>query len=506
MRYPFQCIRHLPTLLILFTAILNFAVEPLHAADLILDGNDVLVIENQTYIHTGNIYLKDNAKLTLRNATLIVNISYHEEFDIYVSDNAILEVDNSTIKTPISDEIQRVILIGSPELYFRNSNLNEGLVYIAAGIEGGLYDESKLFTGSVIISGSTIHNISLNFSPEGGGLVSVKDVRLGTFTLRFNNNYQGQFSHLKPGLFASWSYTENNYNIALINTQIDMLIAACDGPSKIIVRDCEFHQFAPTTPSAAIQMTAIDSKIRQVPLHGLMDIEARLWGLKKGHYDDWLLSDHSTVTRGELPWLRLRNTDVTDWWMVSSFANSDITIEDSTLEFRVYSDNSHTKIKNSRIVYRLMLYCAENSTVEFEKTIVENISVYVPPISATIKGDITFPSSARLVDWYGPSTVTRRYPVACGVPSAALKLYSKDGALVWSGFTNSAGNGEFGIRFNDNNHSDVWSLSVSYGGKIVDTAVHLLTSTPILLTGQFPPPPPAPKVTPTPAVILLLGE
>jgi len=472
--------------LFLFMALILLGIDghsPTQAADLVLSGNEVMTIENTT--QTGNIYVKDNAKLTVRNATLIVNISYHEEFDIIVSENATLEIIDSTVKTPLENEIQRIIMKGASRLTFQGSNLTEGLVYISAGTEGGGYSESKIFTGNIAVTNSKIHNISVNFLPEGGGTISVGDSQTGTFCLRFDNNYEGEFSDLKPGKYASWTYTEHNYNISFTNTQIDNFTAAGDGPSQTIFRNCEIFQLAPASPSAAIKMTAIDSKINQLPLHGLANIKAKMWGLKTGHYDDWRLSDHSIVTQGELPALILQNTDVTDWWLVSAFGGSELEIDDSKLEFRVYFDPSYTKITNSAIVYRLMFYNSKNGVVEFDNTSIENLNVYVPPVSAAIKGNITFPETAKITNWDSPSTIKRTYPVTIlgedgSIPPAAnLYLYDKGNVLVWSGQTDSQGKASFDINFDDDNHNDNWRLDIVARGKTTNKTIKLLTSTPI---------------------------
>ena len=63
-----------------------------------------MVIENTTYTQTGNIFIRDNAKLTIKNATLILNVRYHEEFMIYVTGGS-LEVINSTVKTTIGTSV-----------------------------------------------------------------------------------------------------------------------------------------------------------------------------------------------------------------------------------------------------------------------------------------------------------------------------------------------------------------------------------------------------------------
>ncbi|MDO9228938.1 MAG: CFI-box-CTERM domain-containing protein [Syntrophales bacterium] len=489
-------LRFLMVIPVIIFCMLSFTDSVLYAGDIVLTGNDVMTVENTTYTQTGNIYVKDNAKLTIRDATLIVNIRYHEEFDIIVSDNAVLEIINSTVKTSIDGEIQRIILRGTSNLTFHGSNLSEGLAYFSFGAEGG-----GNFSGVATLSNSNIDNISLLFTPQSPCTINVSDSVCENITLRFGDNYKGGFADLKPGLFPSWTYTQNNYNILFKNTQIDRFVAACDGACQIVMRNSEFHQFAPTSPSAAIQMTAIDSKINQIPLHGLTNIQASFWGLKTGHYDNWLLSDHSTVTKGELPILNLQNTEITDWWVVSAFGNSEIMIDDSIFEFRVYFNNSFTKITNSSIISRFMLYGATNSTVEFDNTTIENIDVYVPPISVTIKGNLTFSTSAKLLNWYTPSTVTRTYPVTImgdvgsNPPIASLSLYDKAGTLVWSGQTDARGKANFDIAFTDSNYSDTWNLETSFQGKKETKAIKLLTSTPIALD-VTPTPEPTPEPTP----------
>jgi len=66
-------------LLILLVALsVNASVEklersiPTYEGDLVLSGNDVLVVENQTLTVEGNIFISGNATLILRNATLLL--------------------------------------------------------------------------------------------------------------------------------------------------------------------------------------------------------------------------------------------------------------------------------------------------------------------------------------------------------------------------------------------------------------------------------------------------
>ena len=68
-----------------------------HYGDLIISGNDVFIIENETFYHTGNIFVYDNAKLIIRNSTLIFEQAYHGEFKFYFYDTASFIVQDASI-------------------------------------------------------------------------------------------------------------------------------------------------------------------------------------------------------------------------------------------------------------------------------------------------------------------------------------------------------------------------------------------------------------------------
>lgn len=464
---------------------LNGQALSLYAADLVLSGKDTLVIDTP-YALTGNIFVKDNARLTIRNTTLTVNMAYHEQFDIWVSGNATLEVIGSTVKSSLSGNIVRIFMLGTSNLVFQDANLTDGSAYFAFGIEGNddPSNPDTAFFGQATLARSKIHNISLNFLNNGGATVTAEDSVCNTLSLRFNGNYQGEFSDLNPGLFPIWTYLQGNYYIRFQNTRFNNFLTAADGPSSVVIRNSTISQFAPTRPAAAISMTAIDSRIWQIPLHGLTSIKAAFQGLRPGRYDDWRLQDNAVVTSGELANIVLRNTDVQGWG-ISVFGNSNITVDDSAFEFRVYGNGSQTIVRNSNVLYRFMLYGATNSTVEFVNTSMENLELLVPPNSVAIRGSLKIPTSAKVTVWTIPSVIRRTYPVQVqgqeGVPFPVmdLALYDNNSNLVWSGKTDASGKGTFDIEFNDGNHTSQWNLMIHAEGKTVNRVIGILTSTPI---------------------------
>ena len=468
--------------IIIFLSILSICSQ-VRCEDLVLTGNQQMVIENTTYIQTGNIFIRDNAKLTIRNATLIMNMRYHEEFLVEVSGSGTLEVADSTIDVSIPGENTEWTFLDQSTITITNSNLQKGRVYLIFGRIGGVAPVTA-FQGTASISNTQFEDIDLNVTTQGAGSIHVSDAVLNVLTFRFRDGYTGGFSNLKPGYFTSWIYNENGYNLTIERSTIEKIATVCDSACNVTIRNCELSGFASTAPLSTIRMKAIDSIILQASLHGLGGVTASFWGLKPGHYDNFKLSEHS---RGEsLPDIVLENTEVTWLWRINVFGGSNISVDDSILEYNILEDNSNSRITNSTIGFRLMFYHTKNSVIEFDNTIIENLVLSVPPVLSTMKGNVMFANNARVTTWYGPATIKRNYPVIVGgdfgdnPPTASLSLYDKTGALVWSGQTDANGKSSFDIEFNDNNHDDNWNLAINFQGTTSNQTIKLLTSTPII--------------------------
>ena len=457
-----------------------FLCSQAHCEDIVLTGNQQMVIQNTTYTQTGNIYVRDNAKLTIKNATLILNVSYHEEFVVEVSGSGTLEIDGSTIGISIPGECVIMTFLDTSTLTVKNSDLQKGRVYLLFGRSGG---SGGVFQGNASVSNTQFQNMDLNLTTQGAGTIQVSDAAFNSLALRFKDGYTGSFANLKPGYFASWGYSENGYDVSVNRSTIGGFTAVCDSACEVAFQNCEIFQFGVTTPLSSIRMSATDSIIHQPILHGLTGITASFGGLKSGLFGNFKLSEHSQGA--SLPEISLVNTEVKLWWVVNAFGGSNISVDDSKIEYRLYSSNSTSKITNSTIAYRLMLYNATNSTIEFDNTTIENLDVYVPPNSLTMKGNFSFASNGGLTSWYGPSTIRRTYPVIVfgdsgnSPPPANLSLYDKTGALVWSGQTDAEGKATFDIDFTDNNHNDVWNLAMDFKGIISHRPISLLSPTPI---------------------------
>lgn len=473
------------TLLFLtFSFLKSVMADESHEGDIILSGNDTLLIENSTYTQTGNIFVNDNATLILRNATLIINLRYHGEFDIEVSGNGTLEIISSRMITGIPNESIEITFMDDSSLIVQDSDLEEGMISFTFGRRSSGDVSVPLFSGNASISNTKFAGLGIVFSPEAGGNISVSNSECGTFSLVFRDNYQGEFSDLKPSLFTLWTYKKDNYDITIQNTYFANINVACDGSSQVVVRNSELLAFAPYASLSTISLKAVDSIILRIAVP-FWSVTASIWGLKTGLHSYWKLSDHSAGDA--IPELILENTEVISGWSLMGCWGSNVSIDDAVMDrLRSNWDDNNISVTNST-VSELMLYQSTDSVLTFDNTTIQILSVYVPPNTTEIKGNITFTENALISSWFSPSTIKRIYPVTTIdqsgniISGANLSLYSQDGTLIWLGQTDEQGEASFEIEFNDDNYTDSWRLGIEYDGKSISKEIKLLSSTPIIL-------------------------
>jgi uncharacterized repeat protein (TIGR02543 family) len=462
----------------------------LFADDVVLTGNQVMVIENTTYIQTGNIFIRDNARLSIRNATLIFNQRFHEEFRIAVQDNGTFEVIQSIIKTGIlPNENIEATFLDRANAIVDSSDLMPSRFYFYFGIGDSI---SK---GRATISNSSFHTLSVSFLPSTEGpTIYVDHALINTFGFRFGKNYQGSFSDLKTGFHSYWRYIQGGYDIQVKESTYQNLGFFCDGPAQITVENSNFFQVGCSGDYSSIMLKLINSIANTFCIHGFGQSTIYLWELKKGFYSNWRLRDHA---QGEnIPDVILENAEITKGWLITSFGAT-LSIDNSNLvrlgSYKLRGQPNFTRsptdittVSNSTIE-ELMLYYSM-ATLIFNNTIIHFFNAYLPS-DVTIKGNITFAPDASISNWVN-SKIKRNYPILLtdqsgnSIPGASLFLYSKNGELVWSGATDENGKSNFDIEFNNSNYSDTWKLEISWAGKKFIKNVSLLSSTPIDLPRQ----------------------
>ena len=151
-------------ILFLISLTLNFmtltkAEEPRKASSyekgIILNGDKTVIIENQTLHLKGDIIIKDNSKLIVRNSTIIWEITHFVSYVARIYDNGKLIVENYILERGIPINANLWIEGDNPTVILRNSRCTWDIL---AG-KGRLVIESSSVVGAngVFFLDSLIH-------------------------------------------------------------------------------------------------------------------------------------------------------------------------------------------------------------------------------------------------------------------------------------------------------------------------------------------------------------
>ena len=155
-----------------------------HDGDITLTGNEILTIENTTYIQKGNIFVKDNSSLIIKDASLIMNDRYHEEFLIWVTDNAKLEVIRSKIESILPQEVVVIQFFDTSNLIIQDTEFTEE-VLLEFGNPSSGDGPVSLFWGNAQILNATVGGMFVVLSPSGGGNIRFSNSSMGAFSFAF---------------------------------------------------------------------------------------------------------------------------------------------------------------------------------------------------------------------------------------------------------------------------------------------------------------------------------
>jgi len=94
-----------------------------HEGDLIIDGTQIYVIQNCTYIQKGNISLKDYGKLVVNNAVLKINQTRLWECNFRTSDYSSLELEDALLASVFAIDF---VFEGHSKVTFNRATLSMG--------------------------------------------------------------------------------------------------------------------------------------------------------------------------------------------------------------------------------------------------------------------------------------------------------------------------------------------------------------------------------------------
>jgi len=229
----------------------------IHQGDLIINGDDVFVIEDERFDINGSIIIEDNGTLILRNAQLNFTQTTNNQFNLTlrnpVNGNPRMVADNSTIdsnadldfslKGNSTAELNNITIPSRVACYPDDTStlsiLNSSYVHT-------LFAESAS-SALIIVQNSTIHqwqNYGYTTAPKAQVHNSIIDnLLIGSTSINCT------ISGLHPELVASWNFIENCSvassggpggavpNITLTNTHVTLWRFAFYSSSNVVTID-----------------------------------------------------------------------------------------------------------------------------------------------------------------------------------------------------------------------------------------------------------------------------
>lgn len=451
----------------------KFENQIVHDGDLILEGDDVLIVENSTYILNGELLVRDNARLVLRNAELYVKEKRSwiptdllpSPFVVVFNDTATLEAYNSSIAYPVGGWLDIGFLQFS-DAAIDSSDFSRAFIY------GDDHSKLKITNSEVerlIITKDSICEI-VNSEISGISCVSC---------------YHGQLrGHFLLGVWDSCRVDAWNSTVKNVSFEFENCTSA--------TVSSDFHRYHKFWNSYI--NFSVDGSVFNLTLH-----DTNITG-----------SSYLTLIEG---FLRVQNIDglysirvFNGTLQVSNCSFSGLgcgvgsraEVEDSVFQRLFLMDDAQGLVSRSKMD-RLLLEDFKGDAV-FDNVLINEV-YGCEGCECFISGRITFGENASTseIRWGRErEVVTRGFEVITQregwvLPHVELNLYDKDETPIWRGETGKDGKANFNISFCRfwplyepykyvSNQDDIWRLEAIKGEANYNISVGFLSDTPIVFT------------------------
>jgi rhodanese-related sulfurtransferase len=399
----------------------GYSIEIVHNGDLIIHGTQNFVIENCTYIQTGNICIMDSATLLIRNTLLHMK----NEYAIQLNMTATLRLKNANVSDTPSYPV------GATYLY-ENSTLDMAFAQYDSTIHQ--YDYSTIIVTNSTVAGINpvshgviyIYNSTVNWLQIGwcsdifiyfstvvnlgsGGNIYVCNSTLDSPHIYLHTD--ATLTDLNPGFYKDWNIHTNEttletYNTTLVNTTVERGWGISIGIA---------WEYTYRNPKVNVYNSTL-------VYFGASDCNPFVY-----------------FNNCSLIWL-----DLWDFGGTLQFDSSQITLRQP---YPAVISNSHFYIRgNITLIYDTIstaLYRWENTTVT------RNFDMVTLNKTSEPLGDVQ------------------------------LSLFGKYRTLVWSGSVDDFGGADFNLTFTDSNYTDTLTLEVTKDNFTSSRDIAFLTDTPV---------------------------
>ncbi len=453
-----------------------------------LTGDERMVIDNTTARLQGNLTVKDNAQLILRNgAELIVDQDYHCQFIIKLLGDASMVIEDATVETSIAGSYIEVHERAS--LSVRESQVDVSVL----ASPGGQVEIKHSYVRDVATE-RLEHPPSLRW---GRAVISVQDSELHAFTLRIHGPSEVVLPPLGPRAGTHASISQDNYivgwspyDITLDNTSMSFVYVDVGKHARVTIVDSDLRAVCCYDTG---HVEIVDSVVQVLVLQ-IEDATATFGDLSKGYHENWKLK----ASRGYLPCsVVLRRTSIEVGWQLR-MRGGNLRVHDAQItRLRDEFDSASARYHISDSCIEEWLPWWNHGTLRLENCVLGRI--HAPDGSSpTLRGSFSVAEEAICEEhgpWRNDATITRWFPVQIydehGSPLARVEVELTDpnGQVVHRAFTDSAGRLDpgFKVKFDEENYGQQWTVSVP--STLQERSFGLLSSTPITFPHEYYTPP-----------------
>lgn len=425
-----------------------------HHGELLLTGDQSVVISGGVFCQHGSITLRGNAKLVISDTTLRIDgfqqTVWAKWVQINVHDNAQLILRNVRVETPGSGDGGGLWIhaLGTSQVDLNGVQpAGPGGVWATAG-----------GNATVRVTGSALQEVRVAQSAS----VSLATSSVGwAVNLQFGGAARVTLDSLRPGYHEAWNIPESRgvpLRLAIENTSVGAWSVEVFEHADVSVRN---------------------STVARVIL-GLAQMP-EVMTLVEGYHQSWAL--HPVTRMGYPGNLTLDNTTVGHWNVVISEHRGSLELRDSHVG-GVQTWRSSIRVTMRNVVLRALTAADEHLTLDCSSVIVQQ-GVELDAARLDISGAISFSTSSTVV-WRN-SRVVREYTIliirgGSGEPVAGARVSLEDPSGAIMTYTaDHEGVVKFSIAFDDSNYSQRWHLVAGDGVDSIRVPITLLTATPFRL-------------------------
>lgn len=438
---------------------LSFAPDETHEGDLILDGSEELIIENQSYLQLGNVYLNGNSKLVIRDSTFMLGRGDVPTVHVYinVAERAELIIERSTV-------IEQSLPGAGELIVIRNNGVTKIEDCVA---EIHLIEQ---YAGQVEIAGTEMINEIGGLLQVAGGKTHVSNSTLGALGMIVPSGASADLTGIRSGAYLEqWDVRDwilgANYELTLEKTEL-LKDTLAPGPYE---RGWLFF------PAPGSRVRLSDSELRKV----FIEVDG-----ETATFENLRIGVPSSLRYKDIV---LENITAMGQWPFT-IQDADVTIRNSDYLFLQPSGTSTVTLVNSHVVefiprdfYGEMIY--ENCTWTNAGEIIGGEEYHSSGNDFVMRGSLKIAPELREHLQWKDARVTREYTAvisdASGKPIPGLTV-TIDGKR----YTTDV-NGEivFRLILDETNYDQPTQLIVEkLGVVLLEQEIDFFSETPIIIT------------------------